>query len=642
MAIVATHVAAVQELYVAYFGRPADTSGLDYWTNIVAANNGNTAAVSATFAASPEYTGLFTGLTNAQIVDKIYANMFGRGNTVADGREYWVGKLNDKAVGVSTIVAEVAKGAQTTDKEAVENKVAGATAFTAALDTPAENAGYAGTASLNLAKAFITGITTDATLSTAIAPAALNATVAATVAAGTPFTVAGSLQTLAAAQKAEAAFLVTADGDNNATTSATEATLDAKVGTTSTAVGATLETQALKDAYTAGSATVKAALVADQQTKYTAAVTSAQNDVVAANANINKVAGLQGATAALTAATAAQTAATATQKSATADLAAKLAFYNSTKGGTAATVAADGTVAGVIKLDGTKLVLETGVTEAKTPGVTALLNSSIALEAADVAVNNTTTVVGLAQKSVDFLDTNQAEVDSLTALATKMTSFTFAAGVTPTEAQIAEQQAIFDAAGTSTTAATEFRAAVATHRDLADNANPLSANLKAATDLVKSTSDTLKTMTDAVTALKAAEANVTQYDALHLAVTNATKVFSDNGYAMQQVDAATEIASASSDIFMIGKVNSSISLFNLQGKDALYIGSDYTINRGALTTGNNAALEAFVSQVGADTVIKVETSVFGSGTATPELVTITLVGVDAAGIQLNNGIITVA
>jgi len=642
MAIVATHVAAVQELYVAYFGRPADTSGLDYWTNIVAANNGNTAAVSATFAASPEYTGLFTGLTNAQIVDKIYANMFGRGNTVADGRDYWVGKLNDKAVGVSTIVAEVAKGAQTTDKEAVENKVAGATAFTAALDTPAENAGYAGTASLNLAKAFITGITTDATLSTAIAPAALNATVAATVAAGTPFTVAGSLQTLAAAQKAEAAFLVTADGDTDAKTSATEASLDNKVATTTAAVGATLETQALKDAYTAGSATVKAALIADQQAKYTAAVTGAQNDVVAANANINKVVGLQSAVTALTAATTAQTAATTVQKTATADLAAKLAFYNTTNG-TALTAATsgDGTVAGLIKLDGTKLVLETGVTEAKNPGVTALLNSSIALEAADVAVNNTTTVVGLAQKSVDFLDTDAAEVTSLGNLAKMMTSFTLAAGVTPTEAQIAEQQAIFDAK-TDKTEATAFKSAVATHYAMADDVNPLSAKLKGATDLVKSNSDTLKTMTDAVTAMKAAEANVTQYDALHLAVTNATKVFSDNGYAMQQVDAATEIGTASSDIFMVGKIDSSISLFNLQGKDALYIGSDYTLNRGALTTGNNAALEAFVSQVGADTVIKVETSVFGSGTATPELVTITLVGVDAAGIQLNNGIITVA
>ena len=640
MAIVATHVAAVQELYVAYFGRPADTSGLDYWTNIVAANNGNTAAVSATFAASPEYTGLFTGLTNAQIVDKIYANMFGRGNTVADGRDYWVGKLNDKAVGVSTIVAEVAKGAQTTDKEAVENKVAGATAFTAALDTPAENAGYAGTAALNLAKAFITGITTDATLSTAIAPTALTATVAATVAAGTPFTVAGSLQTLAAAQKAEAAFLVTADGDNLATTKATEASLVAKVADAKTAVGATLETPALVTAYTDGSPAVKAALVADQQTKYAAAVTSAQNDVVAANAAINKVVGLQGAVTALTAATTAQTAATTMQKTATADLAAKLAFYNSTNG-TALTAAGDGTVTGLIKLDGTKLVLETGVTEAKNPGVTALLNSSIALEAADVAVNNTTTVVNLAKTSVDFLDTNQAEVTSLNSLASKMTSFTFAAGVTPTEAQIAEQQAIFDAK-TDKTEATAFKTAVATHYAMADDVNPLSATLKGATDLVKSTSATLKTMTDAVTALKAAEANVTQYDALHLAVTNATKVFSDNGYAMQQVDAATEIGTASSDIFMVGTVSSSISLFNLQGKDALYIGSDYTLNRGALTTGNNAALEAFVSQVGADTVIKVETSVFGSGTATPELVTITLVGVDAAGIQLNNGIITVA
>ena len=42
MAIVTTHVAAVQQLYVAYFGRPADVAGLDFWTNVGSNSKGST------------------------------------------------------------------------------------------------------------------------------------------------------------------------------------------------------------------------------------------------------------------------------------------------------------------------------------------------------------------------------------------------------------------------------------------------------------------------------------------------------------------------------------------------------------------------------------------------------------------------
>lgn len=637
MAIVATHIAAVQQLYVAYFGRPADTAGLDYWTNIVEANAGKTTAVSATFAASPEYSSVFAGMTNTQIVDKIYSNLFGRPADTA-GRDYWVALLANGQIKVDTIVAEVAVAAVGTDKEAVENKVAGATAFTGALDTAAEQAGYTGSAALTLAKAFITGITSDATLTTATATPALNATVSAVVVAGTPFTVVGALQSLETAQKAEAAFLVTADGDKVATTSATEASLDAAVVTKTAAVSAALDAD-VRATYNAGSVAVKTAIIADQQAENTTKLATEQTAVATAQANIAKVAGLQSAVTTLAGAKTALTASTDLQKANAATLASELAFYNSTNTETKE-VAADGTVAGLIELKAGKLALISGITETNEPGVTALLNASIAKENSDVAVTNANTVVNASQASVDFLDTTPAELTALANLSKSMTSFTFAEGVYPTEIQIAEQLSIFQAADTGESSVYEnFVTAVNTYRTN-DNTNPLSETLTDSQALVTATTKTIKTLNDAVVALKTAEANVTSYDALHASVMAASKVFGDNGYTLQNVDAAFEIGSAASDIFMVGKVNSSISLFDLQGSDSLYIGSGYVLNTGALTTGNNSALEAFVSQVGADTVIQVETSAFGSGATTPEIVTITLVGVDAAGITLNNGIIT--
>ncbi|MBB6135766.1 hypothetical protein HD842_003933 [Massilia aurea] len=651
MAIVTTHVAAVQELYVAYFGRPADVAGLDYWTNVVAAEGGKLTAVSAAFAKEKEYTDLFAGKTNAQIIDMIYTNMFGHAADAA-GRTYWVDLLTAGTVSVDMIVAEVAKGAQGSDDTAVNNKVVGATAFTAALDTSAEQAGYSGAAAAVLAKAFVAGITTNATLDAAIAPTSLAATVSAVVVAGTPFTVVGALQNLDVATKAEAAFLVTADGDTLATTSATEASLDLAVSTASTAVGNALPTDAKAIYSAAGTSTaVKAALVADQQTANAAALKTASDNVTAANANIAKVAGLTAAVTTLTGAKASAEATLKAQGAAEAKLAADLAFYNTTKGGAAVTVAADGSVTGLISLVDGKLTLATGVTEAKNPGVTALLNSSVALEAAQAANTSANTVVSLSQASVDFLDTTPAEVTSLQNLAKLMTDFTFATGVLPTEAQVNQQLQLLQARDTTGSSLFEdFQAAVTTHKGLADDSNPLTASLTdattGATGSVKAANDSIKALNDAVAGLQKAEANVTQYDALHAAVTASSKVFTDNGYALQQVDTASEIGSAASDIFVVGKTvgaagtASTISLFGLQGTDSLYVGSGYTLNTGALTTGNNAALEVFVSQVGGDTVLKMETSVFGSSTATPEIITITLVGVDAADIVMNNGIIT--
>jgi hypothetical protein len=641
MAIVATHVQAVQNLYVAYFGRPADTAGLDYWTNVVEANKGVTTAVSAAFAKETEYTDLFKGLNNGQVVDKIYTNMFGHAADAA-GRAYWVKLLDDKVITIDTVVADVAKGAQTTDKETVENKGTAAVAFTAALDTAAEQAGYGGAGALPLAKSFLAGITTDASLAAAIAPAALNATVSAVVIAGTPFSVNGALARLETAQKAEAAFLVTADGDNNANTSATEVSLDAAVNAKGTAVGAALPA-AQQATYTSGSAAVKAAVVADAQAANNTKLAADQAAVTAANNEIAKVAGLQAAVTTLAGAKASLAAATTVQNSATADLNGKVSFYNLTNGATI-TVAADGSVTGLITANATtgKLSLATGITESTNPGITAVLNASTAVEGAEKATANASTVVTAAQQSVDFLDSNAAQVTALNTLKAEMTSFTFGADVLPTEAQINEQIAIFQAADTgASTVYEEFLTDVATFRGVAAANNPLNTTLTGAEATVKATTASIKALNDAVTGLATAEANVIQYDALHASVTTATKVFTDNGYALQNVDTAFEIGSASSDIFVVGKTSSTISLFGLQGADSLYIGSGYTLNTGALSTGNNAVLEAFVSQSGLDTVIRVETSAFGSSAATPEVVTITLVGVDATDIQLNNGIISV-
>lgn len=174
----AVYTEAIQKLYVAYFNRPADYEGLLWWEKIVTAAKGDTSAVSAAFAGSKEYKDTYAGMTNLQVVLAVYKNLFNESNPDMAGVDFWVNALNAKTITIDNVVAQIAAGAQSTHKETYAAKVSAATAFTAALDTPAEAAGYIGDAANAAAKAWLSGIN-KGTLEAAIAPAALNATVGA-------------------------------------------------------------------------------------------------------------------------------------------------------------------------------------------------------------------------------------------------------------------------------------------------------------------------------------------------------------------------------------------------------------------------------------------------------------------------------
>jgi hypothetical protein len=648
MAIVTTHVAAVQQLYVAYFGRPADTAGLDYWTNVVETSKGSTTQVSANFALSTEYTAAFAGMSNTQIVDKIYMNLFGRAADTA-GRDYWVGLLDAGSLKVSTIVADVANGAVTTDKEIIENKVAGATAFTTALDLPAEQAGYTGPAALALAKAFLVGITTDASLATAITPATLNTTVSGVVAAGTPFTLSAGLSTLQAATSAKTAFLDAADGKTDGVVAAgTEAKV--KTGDV-TAAAASVETSGGVAGYqAAGTANLRAALVADKVAANNAALTTAQNNITSANAEIAKVAGLSAAVATLTAATTAKTAADKVLLTAAADVAAKEGSYEVLNNTTVTVDPVTGAVGTVIVQNTAKtaVVAGTGITETTNPGVTALIASINAKLAADVSVANSVKAVASAQASVNYLDMGTNEVNALEAIKALMPAGTVAAGALPTQAQIATQKAILDA-GTDTAAKTAFDTKIADYNAVIGQNARVDA-LGTATTAATTANKAIADLTKATTALTKAEGASAQLAGFDASIDAAKKAFVDAGLVAPQDATTGLIATAASDIYVAGKVDASINLFGLLGNDALFIGTGYTLNTTAtmnattkvITGGNDGVLEAFIFNDTNGAHVVLEKSIFGSSAATPEVVTITLVGVDATDVQLNNGIITTA
>jgi hypothetical protein len=659
-----TYYNQIQQLYLAYFNRPADPDGLAYWESRVEADkvspqNGLN-LVAASFATQPEYTKAYADLSSTQIVNKVYQNLFSRASD-SEGAAYWANLLDTKKITVDRLVAEMAAAAKNQDVVTIQSKVAASVAFTAALDTAAEKAGYNDN-STAAAKTFLAGVTDAATLAAAIAPATLGATVAKVVAAGTTFSLASGLDALTVANTAKTDFLAAADGDADAKTSTTDTAITTKVSTVVT----DLDDLVTGD-YTGSSAGLRAALLTSQQTLNAATLADAQTALNTANANIAKVAGLSAAVAVLESAKTAVTNANTADKAAQVDLAAKLGAYNAQN--TAVTVAADGTVAGVIEINATTKALQlvSGVTEKTNPGATALLASSAALEAADAAAAAAVTAQTSAQKAVDGLDLTATAQADLKAIGAAMTVVKLESGATPTTAQVTTELGQLDAVQKSTAAIAAQTGATQAQIDAAaaaktaydsfkglvdkfttdDNANPLLAAQTTATGNVKTATDAITNLQKAVDAVATANATAAQLAAVNGQVKAAGDAFTSHDLVQPiSLDSThvSNVATAGADIYVAAKTDASILNFALLGSDSLYVGNSYTLNTGDYTkgAGNNSVLEAFIVKSGTDTKVVLEKSAFGSNAATPEVITITLTGVDSTKVHLTNGIITVS
>jgi hypothetical protein len=199
-----TTTESIQQLYVAYFNRPAEPGGLQYWVNAV--NGGGTLTdVSTAFSKSPEYTASFAGLGNDQIITQIYQNLFNRAPD-SQGLSYWSGHLTAGTLSLSYIVDNISSSAvnnplvSPADTAAVINKTAAAVAFTNYLNTDVNlRLAYSTPAAGQIAKDFIHTVTDATTLAAATSATALAATTAAMATASQPV---GTTSTLTVGQDA--------------------------------------------------------------------------------------------------------------------------------------------------------------------------------------------------------------------------------------------------------------------------------------------------------------------------------------------------------------------------------------------------------------------------------------------------------
>lgn len=91
---------SLTELYVAYFNREPEASGLEFWIREVAGGKSleeigksfYAVAISADYSA---LTGYSASMTDTDFISKIYQNVLGRSGPDADGLNYWLTGLAD-------------------------------------------------------------------------------------------------------------------------------------------------------------------------------------------------------------------------------------------------------------------------------------------------------------------------------------------------------------------------------------------------------------------------------------------------------------------------------------------------------------------------------------------------------------------
>ncbi|MCS3468407.1 hypothetical protein M2401_002134 [Pseudomonas sp. JUb42] len=160
------YVDQIQKLYIAYFGRPADPVGLNYWATQVDAAGGNLSLAIAGFSASLESAILYGSTSSTDKITAIYLNLFNR-NPEPAGLSYWVQQLDQNTLSPSNAAWQILTNAGAGDAQSVANKLAIANAFTAQLDTAAEIKGYGGANAGAFARQFLR--TVDSTSASVVA-----------------------------------------------------------------------------------------------------------------------------------------------------------------------------------------------------------------------------------------------------------------------------------------------------------------------------------------------------------------------------------------------------------------------------------------------------------------------------------------
>jgi len=609
----------LQGLYIAYFGRPNDAAGIEYWGAEI--DSGVSFDEIATrFMESDEFTASSSDLND--VVRAAYTNALGR-DAGDEEVAYWVGRLEAGDVSVAGLLETFRSTDDATDSATLENKITVANAYT---EAAVSGAGFDVAASKTaLASVDETQASVDAALEGvgSETPADLNAAVLELQEAEQARAefLDGALDNEAIAEEAQ-----TVAGAGNEPTSANVATAIANV-----ANGAALDVQSLATAgsvdystsFVGASAAVRSNMISEVLAAYEKAVSDEQADV-------NEVAGLSSAIASLAGAKESYAAAATAAAAAETNLAGEVARFEALNSGVTVSENAatpttpysltvsvnDGTTTTDydIALSGRTLVAEAGLQDLDLVGLDALVQDAQSLYNANAStVSAEGSLAAAVAKALNLENGNT----TLTADAVLGAS----AGTYYSDPVDSDNDGDLDVALGTAFSGTEIDSLIQAQEDLAS-------------------------FTAAVEAYTEAQQLNASLVASNQAVTDAQEAIEDLDYVL-----GTTVGSADSDVFVFADADVSITGFGAQGDDVLFLGQGYdrvdlgaAANLNATAQGDSAQLEVFFQQDGVDAKIFVEGAAFaGSATNGFQGNVITLTGVSIEDISLSSdGFLTVA
>jgi hypothetical protein len=154
----AAALAFVQKLYVAYYQRPADYAGQQFWAEKFD-KEGGASAIASAFATSAESVTLYGSQALAAQINAVYQASFGRAAETA-GLQFYLNEISAGRMTTGTMAVAVLNGASGSDLTTLNSKLAVAAAYTTAASDAAGILKYAGTTAADTARTFLAAVTT--------------------------------------------------------------------------------------------------------------------------------------------------------------------------------------------------------------------------------------------------------------------------------------------------------------------------------------------------------------------------------------------------------------------------------------------------------------------------------------------------
>jgi len=123
-------IETVQKAYLAYYSRPGDPGGIDYWAlRLDTAGGSWTTGILDAFGNSDEFQSRFGNLSNSELITNIYMQLFNREAEQA-GLDYFISLLSSGQSSLSQISVDILNGASGDDAITLTNKLLACDYFT--------------------------------------------------------------------------------------------------------------------------------------------------------------------------------------------------------------------------------------------------------------------------------------------------------------------------------------------------------------------------------------------------------------------------------------------------------------------------------------------------------------------------------